>query len=1420
MKTQTAVVLLAATTAAQASLLDWFRLEEGTLDPATNTVYSAASTNTGTLGGATPPVWVSTGLGPVPSPGTSAALFFDAATYPTSPHPNVMTTLVSSPTNGLAGNRARTVAAWVKPSPVQAVAYGTIVHWGPGTPNGARFTFKLQGTSATSAQPLRFEVQGGGITGTKNLADGNWHHVAVVVTNGSTVGNARLYVDGVLETVTGSGLTTPVNTYTNYPVYIGNTPNWDGARGFTGLIDDVRIYDHALTASEILELVYGSGTAAGLSAPLTDQYIILGDTNATAVFNAAVSGTPPLNIQWKFYGTNLPNETNATLILSPATPANAGPYTLTVSNVFGGTAANAWLRLNTAPIEPPRQAILAGRSAEFSVTMPSASTGYTYQWQTNGVAIPGATTSTLTLPAVSAADAGTNYAVVVTLDGVSATSAPPAVLSVLPVPASAYATIALEDKAAAYWRLGELNGAGVAVDQTGFYPAYYSNYTGFELQAAGALLGDADTASAFYGGNFIERPFNSDLSRTNGLTLEAWAYPNGTGARQSLMGCYGGLPNAGFELFISAAGQWVFRTSRNTNSAATAWDDLGGGTVNPMQWTHLVATHDGTTKRLYTNGVLAGTQAVEFRAAAGIPLRIGAGTPAGTPADFFTGSLDELAVYRRALTSGEVADHYLAATVAPGTPPSITSPPQNVQVILGDTNAVASFSVAASGSPRLTYQWRRNGVNVAGATNPVLTLPSAGTSGPATYSVAVTNGAGWAVSPDATLSYVTAPVSPAGLTRIVGGSATFSVAMPAYQTYAYQWKHAGTNLPGATQATLTLDNLTPADGGVYTVVATLGADSAESPPATLTVVPAPSSPYANIILGTSPAPIAYWRLGEANVMDPVTDLVAGRNGVYLSGAQPGAEGVVLGDANTAMRCTGASDSYAEVAYDAALNPSTFTIECWALVRGGENSYRSPFTCREWLSGTYNGFNFYAASNNRWEFWLGQGATALVLTGPAVEENAWVHLAATYDGTTVAFYVNGTLVTNTPSAYVPNPYMPIRIGAGGSSSGVSVFFRGLVDEVALFDSALSAATIASHYAGVFQPGSLPRFTQQPRSRKVLAGETYTGTVAVHSTLPAGVYWQLDGTTLPGAAGTSLVVPSLGASGNYTAIATNAAGSSTSRVASVTMVPGQATSVSFRGSGTRTIAANGNAAGYVLADHWNEIGAGLSSGSATGLVDASGADRGMSLSWSAAANGSTGVGFTDPRGDFALLDGWIEGNSTAPVNITLSGIPASYQNSGYTVYVYLGTEGVTASTQFGYVAAAGVTNYYHGTNLSQWEGEYLVATGTDELTLPEANLAVFPNLTASTLTITAGKPATLSGPARVSGLQLVANAPLPVALTVATEAGVPVLSWSGNWVLQKKAELDNNPNTWTDVTNTSPYKVPAPMAVREFYRLRSP
>jgi alpha-tubulin suppressor-like RCC1 family protein len=177
--------------------------------------------------------------------------------------------------------------------------------------------------------------------------------------------------------------------------------------------------------------------------------------------------------------------------------------------------------------------------------------------------------------------------------------------------------------------------------------------------------------------------------------------------------------------------------------------------------------------------------------------------------------------------------------------PTITAQPQDASVTTG---AAASFNVTATGDATLTYQWRRNGSAIAGATAAAYSLAAtAKTDDGAEFSVVVTNNAGSATSQAAKLT-VTDPAaaitsSPQSASATVGQTATFTVAATGTGTLTYQWLRDGADVAGATAASYTTAALTLADNGAkFSVrVTDANASSATSADAVLTVTAASTS---------------------------------------------------------------------------------------------------------------------------------------------------------------------------------------------------------------------------------------------------------------------------------------------------------------------------------------------------------------------------------------------------------------------------------------------------------------------------------------------------------------------------------------------------------------------------------------------------
>jgi hypothetical protein len=175
------------------------------------------------------------------------------------------------------------------------------------------------------------------------------------------------------------------------------------------------------------------------------------------------------------------------------------------------------------------------------------------------------------------------------------------------------------------------------------------------------------------------------------------------------------------------------------------------------------------------------------------------------------------------------------ATLTVLVPAGITTQPQSQTVIVGQN---ASFSVAASGTAPLNYQWNLDGTALSGATNSDLALTDIQTNQAGSYTVVVTNAYGAVTSAVAALTVYVPPgiqTQPQNLTVAQSQSASFSVVATGSAPFSYQWNLNGTNVFGATNSTLALTNVQTTDAGSYLVVVTNIAGSVTSAVATLTV---------------------------------------------------------------------------------------------------------------------------------------------------------------------------------------------------------------------------------------------------------------------------------------------------------------------------------------------------------------------------------------------------------------------------------------------------------------------------------------------------------------------------------------------------------------------------------------------------------
>ena len=349
--------------------------------------------------------------------------------------------------------------------------------------------------------------------------------------------------------------------------------------------------------------------------------------------------------------------------------------------------------------QPVNVTVVQGGNTNFSVTATGSAT-LAYQWQLAGVNLGGATSSTLTLNNVQAAQAG-NYTVIVTNNFGSVTSSV-ATLTVTNVPTSAA-------KLLHRWSF--------TTDGTDSVGGANATLVGQASYSGGKLVLPGGGTFA----NYATVGISNTLATHPNITVETWFTINSL--RDWSKVWMFGHDNAGGEPGLS----YINFTPRAGGVGAPPkvdFDPVGSGEVNTLGGAnpgplaagtayHVVVSFDAANNVMsfYTNGVLADSAAMGGGSITNLQAdvsRFGAGF--SWPDADLNGLIDEMRIWDGVLGAGAVTSNYLAgADVVTGLAiaPQIVSQPTNQTVLAGNA---ANFSVTASGSAPLTYQWRLAGI--------------------------------------------------------------------------------------------------------------------------------------------------------------------------------------------------------------------------------------------------------------------------------------------------------------------------------------------------------------------------------------------------------------------------------------------------------------------------------------------------------------------------------------------------------------------------------------------------------------------------------------------------------------------------------------------------------------------------------------
>jgi len=535
-------------------------------------------------------------------------------------------------------------------------------------------------------------------------------------------------------------------------------------------------------------------------------------------FSVVASGTAPLVYQWRKGGVAIGGATGSRYNLSNVQAGDAGSYTVGVTNAAGGVISGAAVLTVQVPpgitTPPVGQTVARGANVTFSVVA-TGNPAPSYQWRRNGVNIGGATGSSYTRNNVQSGDVGM-YSVVV--------SNP--LGSVVSVEASLALTgaIAFQDNFSGC-SLGQWTTA--ASPATELVASSEQNHTG-----GGGCSAKQDNTSDYMYHNFGSYSGHTKVSfywyddgASTKSYLEMRSYANG-----SYPGSLTQVLAVGKYNTVTAPGEVYdlrkYQLRVLYPSASMGWmnceTNSSGGARSPgWHKFSIERLADGTTLKFTVDDVatrtITGANAANWNT-------VFIGTGSGSTG--ITAYFDDVVV--------EYFD-----------PPSIVVAPAGQTVALGGS---ATFSVVATNNPQ-SYQWRRNGENIAGATGATLTVNNVQAGDAGSYTVMVGNGVGAVVSSGAAL--LVAPeivVQPVSRTNVAGSTVSFVVVADGQAPLSYQWKKDGQALSdggvisGAQSAELTLSGIAAGDAGSYTVGVTNAAGGVESVVANLWVTPLAVAP--------------------------------------------------------------------------------------------------------------------------------------------------------------------------------------------------------------------------------------------------------------------------------------------------------------------------------------------------------------------------------------------------------------------------------------------------------------------------------------------------------------------------------------------------------------------------------------------------
>jgi Immunoglobulin domain len=446
-------------------------------------------------------------------------------------------------------------------------------------------------------------------------------------------------------------------------------------------------------------------------------------------------------------------------------------------------------------------------------------------------------------------------------------------------------------------------------------------------------------------------------------------------------------------------------------------------------------------------------------------------------------------------------------------PPAIVRQPVADTVNQGET---AAFSVETTGN-YLIYRWRFGDSWLAGATNATLVLSNVTAANAGKYKVEVSNLEGIVTSTEAILTVIVPPTiteQPVSQNVGAGSNPSLSVKVSGTEPFSYLWLKSGIPLNGATNSSLTLNNVSASHAGSYVVLVANPAGTATSQPATIAIKTPPvilaqplsqsANVGSNVLLSVTatgvPAPTYQWR----------------KNGVTLSGATS----ATLLLAGVQPRDSG---DYSVVVANSQGSVESAPARVAVIVP--ELLFTDAFSTRGLLytgAGYGHGTNFGATKEIGEPAHAGKGsATRTVwISWWAPGNGIATFSTAGSDFDTVLAVYRGTAVNALAKVAADDD------AAGFHCSRVSFnAMAGTYYQIAVAGDGGAAGNIILSWDLLITTELLPQITQAPLDITGNTNDTVTLQVVFDAFEPTAIQWFFQGQVLAGATNTTYVIPSL-------------------------------------------------------------------------------------------------------------------------------------------------------------------------------------------------------------------------------------------------------------------------------------------------------